>query len=397
MRFTRYLLLPATLALPAVLLVQAAITFREFAEMKAVYLRNRAANIAARLESFEPAELAADPFELLANDEPALVDLRIFGPGEGNDPALQAIRSGRELYRTEELEVDGQRIFRAWTPFHTGARVEVARIDLALTAADFLTNHARNSLLVALLTGVAIVVLSVYVIWSARRQLELESLARLGQLSAVLAHEIRNPLGTIKGFVQLAAEKADRTVTALLEPVLDEIHRLEKLVADLLLFGRPQQLAVRAVDWAEYSRELEAYVAEAIGERDIRFERQAGALTLETDPDLLKQVLLNLLRNSVEAVAGTPGAEVRLAASQSRGGTVITVEDNGPGFAPAVKDKLFEPFTTTKASGTGLGLPVARKLTEALGGRISIQPREPGGVRVEIVLPDNHGKHSRNR
>jgi signal transduction histidine kinase len=397
MRFPRYLLLAATLALPAVLLVQAAITFREFAEMKEVYLRSRAATIAARLETLTPGDLAGDPFELVASDEPALVDLRIYRRGEGDDPALEAIRSGRELYRTQELSVDGQRVFRAWVPFHTGAQVEVARIDLATTAADFLTNHARNSLLVALLSGVVIVVLSVYAIWSARRQLELENLARLGSLSAVLAHEIRNPLGAIKGFVQLAGEKADPEVVALLDPVLEETGRLEKLVSDLLLFGRPQHPVMRPIEWAPYAQALEAYVREAIAGRPIRFECQADPLTLETDPDLLKQVLLNLLRNAVEAAAGGPDAEVRLSVSPGRGGTVIAVEDNGPGIAESVRGRLFEPFNTTKASGTGLGLPIAKRLTEALGGRIAVRPREPGGVRVEIVLPQKHGEHSRNR
>ena len=109
---------------------------------------------------------------------------------------------------------------------------------------------------------------------------------------------------------------------------------------------------------------------------------------LDTDPEMLFQVLLNLVRNSVEAVAETQDGEVTLTARQTgNNGVSVLVEDNGPGLPPEVQEKLFDPFTTTKSNGrTGLGLSIARKLTSALGGRLEISPRPDRGLIAELVF-----------
>lgn len=394
---SRYVLLLGMLALPLVLLTSTVLTFREFNTMKGLYLRNRAATVAARLETLTPEQLSGDIVELLALEEPALVEVAVFTQGdeEPGDPVLEAIWSGRELFRIQEVSLDGERLLRAYIPFHSGSRLRIARIDLDATAADFLLVHARHNLVVVSISGLALVLLSLYAVWSMRRaarlerrQLELEHLARLGKLSAVLAHEIRNPLGTIKGFTQLAREKSGTGAGALLDPALDEIRRLEKLVNHLLLYGRPQEPVLRMVEWDEIASQLEAHAREAIGVRAIRFVRGSERWRLRTDPDLLQEALLNLIRNSVEALSEMPGGEVRLSASRDEAGRfVISVTDNGPGLPGSVRDKIFEPFVTTKTFGTGLGLSISRKLAASLGGSLEIRDIDPSGTRADLLFP----------
>jgi signal transduction histidine kinase len=386
----------AVLALPLALLTSAVVTFRELHTMQRVYLRDRAATIAGRLETLLPERLA-EALETLAAEEPGLVDIQVFAAHEETPerPLMDPIWRGQQLYQTREVDLNGEKVFRAYLPFHAGSELRIARIDLAASAADFLVTHARHNVLVASLSGLVLLLLSAYALWAARRtarlqrrQLELEHLARLGELSAALAHEIRNPLGTIKGFAQLAAERADQAMLALLEPVLGEVRRLERLVTDLLLYGRPSEPAWRLTEWAVLCAGLEAYAREAIGARPIRFSCRAEPWRMRTDPDLLKQVLVNLIRNSVEALEGSEDGEVRLGAVRGpAGGLLISVEDNGPGLPQPVRARLFQPFLTTKATGTGLGLSIARQLASALGGQLNLLPVDPHGARAELLFP----------
>jgi signal transduction histidine kinase len=385
-KYGRYLSVAALFALPVVLLVSSWLTFRELEQLKGVYLRDRAAMLAARLETIPEGQFETEAGAVAA-DEPALLDLRIFDNGEaGADrAALDPIWRGEALFRTEEL----RGVFRAYIPFHSGSRLRVARIDLASAAADQLAANARRNVIASTGAAFVLLALSFYVLWSTRRnarlekrQLELEHLAHLGKVSAVLAHEIRNPLGTIKGFSQLAAEKADAKVRALVEPITDEARRLEKLVNDLLLYGRPPEPHARMVEWAALAGELEAHARAIAGARPVRIASASEIARLRTDPDLLKQILLNLIRNAVEAGAG----EIRITAGRNGAGLAIAVEDDGPGIPDAVRQRLFEPFLTTKAAGSGLGLSIARKLATALDARLVLRNLKPHGTLAELVF-----------
>ena len=139
---SRYVWVPAVLLLPGVLLLSSILIFRELGEMRSVYLRNRVATIAGRLENLPLADLD----ELYAG-EPALADLEIFERGAGTpaNGALAALWSGRELFHTEPAAIDGRPIFRAYVPFHSEGRMRVARIDLEASAADFLVRHSHHN------------------------------------------------------------------------------------------------------------------------------------------------------------------------------------------------------------------------------------------------------------
>ncbi|MCC7017843.1 MAG: hypothetical protein IT564_11640, partial [Rhodospirillales bacterium] len=281
------------IAIPTALLVSSARVFTALENQKAIYLRSRVAAVASHLETMSDED---STLEILAQEEPALVDLKTFRRADA--PWLQGMWDGVELFQTQTLTSNGVPIFRALVPFHREGEMRIAQIDLDAGAADFLLEHARHQVWIAVISAFALATLSIYAVWAARRtylleqqQLNLKHLAHLGEMSAGLAHEIRNPLGTIKGFAQLLAESADTSQKPLIEPIVSETLRLEALVQDLLRFGRPPLPAIRQVDWQAIEQALAPH-AEVF---DGRFQASGEQFTLRTDPNLLEQVLLNLL------------------------------------------------------------------------------------------------------
>lgn len=389
-------LILAGAVLPLVLLASAIRTVQELDEMRTLYLRDQAATVAARLETAGDRELA-DVIETLAVDQPGLLDVAVLPPGVPGPDAgvVDALASGRELFRATPMEIDGQAALRAYIPFHSRAGLRVARIDLAEAAGDFLVLHARHNLLIAGAASLVLAAMFGYAVWSQRRtaalrlrQLELEHLAHLGKMSAVLAHEIRNPLGAMKGFVQLAAERVRPETAVLLEPAVGEIRRLERLVDDLLLYGREAEPRLREIPWNDLAAQVEAQARQLASPAGAAFACEKAGCILTTDPDLLKQALLNLLRNAFEAVSGRPGGTVALRITCASGGDLtLAVEDNGPGMGEQARRRLYEPFFTTKPHGTGLGLATTRKVVEALGGSLSLLSWPGVGTRAEISLP----------
>lgn len=383
------LLVTLALVLPLALVWSAWRSYDTQLNQRRVYLRSRLAAVAALLETLP----AAAAVESLYDEEPGLLELQIYRqpvPGDGLDSLWQ----GRELFRLEDTTSRAQPALRGYLPFHSDGALRLARIDIAFSSAELLVQPARRSLAVSALAGVAILLLSLLSAWAFERsrraelrQAELEHLAQIGQLSAVLAHEIRNPLGTIKGFAQLLGEQVPPALSAFVDPILTQTARLEQLVRDLLLYGRPPQPAPSSVPISEIVARLRDHAAhlDAPGV-DIRFRAPTGG-SIYVDAGILDQALLNLLRNAVEAVGDQPGAVVSVGISPTPEGIHITVEDNGPGFTPEAQAALFQPFFTTKAFGTGLGLSTTRNLIRSLGGSLSIRAKSGAGALVEVQLP----------
>ncbi len=402
-RFPALLLIAVTFCLPLVLALHAMYARRELAEMRSIFLRDRAASVAARLETMSPASIEKSAFDDLLATDPALLGIQVFAPGAPapDDAALSAVRSGAELYHTEETIAGGVPVFRAYIPFHSEAELYVARIDLRLEAPDFILAHARHTTLITIVSGSALIVISLLALWSLRlasrlerRQMETERLAELGRLSATLAHEIRNPLGAIKGFAQLALESAEPEKRRPLDAIVRESKRLETLVESLLLYGRPPKPVITRVSWTMIEGDLEAAARSLIGSRDVKFESEAEIGSFETDANILKQALLNLVRNAVEAIPADRAGAVRLRAQRERDGAVlITLDDTGPGLPSEVRDRLFSAFVTTKASGTGLGLSIAKRLIESLGGCLRLVDAQPHGTQAQVEL---YGTNSDN-
>jgi PAS domain S-box-containing protein len=227
---------------------------------------------------------------------------------------------------------------------------------------------------------------------SARVQIEAQlreqaSLARIGEMAAVIAHEVKNPLAGVRGAIQVIGTRLpkDSKDALMVKEIVSRIDALNDLMKDLLLFARPPIPKAAAVDLAT----LVATTAELLrGDpalKDVRVRIEGAVPPIMADPDLLKIVFVNLLVNSAHAMHGRGTIRVSLDAVADM--SQIMFADEGPGIPSEVLDKIFVPFFTTKARGSGLGLPTAKRLVEAHHGHISIACPTGGGTVVTVKLP----------
>jgi signal transduction histidine kinase len=213
-----------------------------------------------------------------------------------------------------------------------------------------------------------------------------ERLAAVGELAATVAHEVRNPLAGISSAIQMIADGIPRTDR--LQPVITEvqaqIRRLEATVRDLLIFGRPQNPQLQQVDLVDVVEEACRLMRADHGAVRIEFAAD-GPIAVRVDPHYLQQVLLNLLQNAIHAMPH--GGTARVSACRNGAAVEVSVTDEGSGIDPRNLQKIFQPFFSTKARGTGLGLPISRKLVEAHGGTIEIQSTPGAGTTATVRLP----------
>ncbi|MBP7126466.1 HAMP domain-containing histidine kinase [Myxococcota bacterium] len=214
-----------------------------------------------------------------------------------------------------------------------------------------------------------------------------EVLARLGEMSAVLAHEVRNPLAALKGHLQLLQEDlaGDDRRRGRLEVVLQVTGRLETLVRDLLESTSDRPADRREVPLSEVIAASLDLAGEAPGPS--LEVRAVGTGTARIDAQRVPRMIGNLVRNAREAAG--PGGHVRLTVRREARILVFLVEDSGPGLAEAEADRVFQPFVTGKARGTGLGLFIARRVAEAHGGTlVAGRSDDLGGARFEARIPE---------
>jgi two-component system sensor kinase FixL len=221
---------------------------------------------------------------------------------------------------------------------------------------------------------------------------EQTAMARLGEMAAVVAHEIKNPLAGIRGAVQviggrLPAESPDAAVT---KEIVARIDGLNELMKDLLLFARPPLPHLALVDLTGLVTTTANLLAEDPAARDIQVEIVGTAVPVMADAELLKIVFLNLLMNGAHAAKGR--GPIHVSVMSADGSCQVAVADSGPGIPPEIRDKVFTPFFTTKSRGTGLGLPTAKQLVEAHGGSIRIDCPPGGGTTVTVQLPVQPGR-----
>ena len=234
-------------------------------------------------------------------------------------------------------------------------------------------------------------------IYSFEQLKEQTRLAALGTMAAGLAHEIRNPLAGIKGAAQyLEGDARPSEVPAFLKVIVDETDRLNTVVSQFLAYARPFQIHAEASDTNALVRQVVDLVrAEGVAEDiELTVELAPGLPPIRLDPDKLRQIMLNLIKNALQAVSVGGSVVVRtglgtLTAPPNRGkpSFVATVQDTGEGIAPEHLEKLFIPFFTTKRAGTGLGLAICRRLVEAHGGEIAVQSTLGEGSKFTVRLP----------
>lgn len=222
-----------------------------------------------------------------------------------------------------------------------------------------------------------------------RRLIENERLASIGRALSFVTHEVKNPLVVIGGFARalLRQPQMPEDHREKLEIIHGEVQRLEALLKEIQDFSKPIRLRKEPIVLPTFLEGVLSMFRDSDACSHISFSlRVEGRPTANADPDRLRQVLINLIKNATEAISGE--GQVVLGTRESAEGRVqITVEDTGEGMPPEKVEELFQPFVTTKAGGTGLGLPMCRKIIREHGGELTLIPKPGGGTTALIALP----------
>jgi two-component system sensor histidine kinase HydH len=330
---------------------------------------------------------------LLLHSNPHLIGKR------GQDSYVERVlRMGPPSEHTMTLKT-GEDVYVLDFPAHLrkdqGLEMAVLRVALHTYPSMGVVRKARLHLTLSL-GGVGVLwilsfLLFFYMSRSYRMEHELmeqKRLALLGEMAAVLAHEIRNPLGSIKGFAQFLMEKRKEQdpEKEYLQTMVEECRRLEKLVRDLLSYARQEDLSPTSFSLTGLIQECIHQTEETSKGEKIPIQWESpGEIVLYADRDKFKQVLLNLLQNAIEAQE--PGGSITLEASQENGKMVLWIKDRGKGMDQETLKKIFQPFFTSKSKGTGLGLAIVKKLVEQMGGELYVNSQLGKGTSVQIILP----------
>lgn len=344
-----------------------------------------------------PAERLRTLMDAESLDGAFLIDSKLVVVADANGPAGQRadlLRIDPERVATavageasigHGYEVGGVNIRTGYFPVREGPQIVAV---LALEAGASFGGGSRRldralliSVLLALLGAAALALVA------ARQQLAQQKVARaelLTQIAAAAAHEIRNPLGVIRGTVELMREREglDERGRSSLSDVLGEVERLKQLTEDLLDLSADRPLSLERVGVHELLTETVAAAQVAFPNTRFRLS-SANAGPVHGDAGRLRQVFLNLFHNAAQAA---PNGKVTVTA-QSEGRTVrVSVADDGQGISPEIAARLFEPFATAREGGTGLGLAVSRRFVERHGGTLC-NVAQPAGARFDVVLP----------
>ena len=394
------------------LLGSALFTFVTLSRLRIYYLSNRGHEIASAIEA------------------------QVRGPGRRNNPAFwQSIletnyeayassvaflalidQNGNSLAGVGQLPVESREsagttngniyFFEEMLPAPRNPRGEGGhatagwriRAGLNTADADFIRQMAFLQLIVSGLAIAALIVLSIYLIHMLNRFLGLKTreaaetqLKSLGTMAASLAHEIRNPLGAMKGLTQLAQEElpADHAAQTQLRTVVNEAERLEKLVADLLDFARTKESQLSELNLAELLSDIKIMLQSRLdaSKAVLQFSIDPNPFLLRSDPAGLRQVLLNVLINAIDATPADGVVALTAMHEKDHKSILIRIDDSGNGFGQINPEELFQPFVTTKAHGTGLGLAVSKQIVESLGGSLNLENLPQGGARCSIMIP----------
>jgi two-component system CheB/CheR fusion protein len=211
-----------------------------------------------------------------------------------------------------------------------------------------------------------------------------EALTQLGRLSAVVAHEVRNPLAALRGSLQVLAGRLppDLAGREIIAPMLARIDALNHTVKDILTYSKPSTPKRRRVDTGALLTDIMGSAAATVPGATMTVTGEPCVIV--ADPEMIRAVLLNLVLNACYVAGAAP---IELRSTPTAGWCDIAVLDRGPGLPPSVREHLFEPFITTRTGGTGLGLAIAHRLTELQGGSLTLDDRDGGGTVANVRLP----------
>jgi signal transduction histidine kinase len=223
-----------------------------------------------------------------------------------------------------------------------------------------------------------------------------DRLSAIGELSASLAHEIRNPLGSIEGAAQILEQPqtTEEMRSEFLGVIRKECRRLSRLLTNLLDFARPRQPEFQEVDVRPVVDSVVALLAHTAQQSGVELRKHlpASLPLVESDSEQLKQVILNLAINAIQAMPD--GGEIEISAAEKNAGIVIAIKDQGSGIPAENLEKIFDPFFTTKDGGTGLGLSVAHQIITQHGGVITAERNVDRGMTLSVMIPIRRRRES---
>ena len=326
--------------------------------------------------------------------------------------SLNELFHSKRIYEERYEVIDREPVYQVLLPVHMGSlnnrgdedaidgpAFNVVAISLFVNSAGFITRQGKINLFFTLSACGLLLCVTSYYSLALRRSLRLEAKqaresqwVSLGRMSATLAHDIRNPLGAIKGLAQMLDEKIlpEDKGSSYAKTIVREAERLEKLEADLLLFARPKHPEPRFFLLKELLDDVSALFEQRFQATGVhlKIEKESSNIRLMTDYELLKRVFINLFENSLLAMAD--GGQLSVLGSQDMNSkkTIIQVDDEGEGLPPEA-ERIFEPFYTTRTTGTGLGLAICVQIVESLGGIIRLRNRPVRGTSCTVLLPLN--------
>lgn len=343
--------------------------------------------------------------EALPGGQELRVLLGAQAPPAGSPLAARLVRDGaaitRQLLEADALDPDGAQPGR-------GEQARAALVDMDARGLVIAAPLLRDGELAGVVgigggeagpvtaeTGAALVALGHQALMTfdrvkeAERSKRREALALVGEMAASLAHDVRNPLAALRAAAQVLAQtrgpggsEQEREMLSVIE---DETARLGRTLGELLEWAKPREPARAPVDVAAVARRVvrEARLAWTGAAIDLDVDARAAAGRVLGDEELIARAVANLVRNAIEAAG--EGA-VRVVVRDDPAGMAIEVEDDGEGVPDAVRERIFEPFVTTRRGGTGLGLAIVQRVAEAHGGEARVASRTPRGTRFTLLL-----------
>lgn len=221
--------------------------------------------------------------------------------------------------------------------------------------------------------------------------LQSEKLKLAGEIAAGVAHEIRNPMAVISGFVQMMSTEKDSTCYAYTEIIQSEIERINLIIGEFLVLSKPHVEQLKVVSIDEVINNISQLFHLEFQKHNITFSMHivSDNNRILANENQLKQVFINIIKNAIEAIeAHTANGEIIIyIAKDAEGLNMVTITDNGVGMSEALIKRIYEPFYTTKSTGTGLGMLITNKIIQEHGGTIAIESKINCGTTIKIKLP----------
>ncbi|AIH04114.1 MULTISPECIES: HAMP domain-containing sensor histidine kinase [Thermodesulfobacterium] len=341
-------------------------------------------------ENLEFIMLYDEDGDIILHSNPELIGYKI-----DLEELIELKRHKLPYYRFySEPEEPYKQIFLADFNFYTQKYNLYLRVGLNINTFLFIVKRAQFLFLLKMLACLGLLVAggigTKFLIHYEHMALKMKQLESISTMAKILSHEIRNPLGSIKGFSQYLAEKiTERDYKRYLGIIFNEALRIERLTDELIFYVNPVKIESKHFDLRELVEEVWLSFKDKYPQVDVTFFVKGEDFSIITDPDKLKEIVVNLIQNAFDAVLETNQEKKEIKVEiEDKGETLrLGVIDNGVGMDEETLKKAFTPFFTTKPKGSGLGLAIVEKLCEAMKIKIKVQTKPGEGTAIWLEMP----------